>query len=160
MDGGSVGIQEAVAEEGYVKAKLAKTVNAYPVGTLIQVKALDYTSKANSDLIDIVLPNKQMASAKKEDIKLFEAGVYNSEMDIKNNPKTGENKPDKQTEVMDSIIAEIDTQINGLSDLGSSIKEKTTLSTETIELCITELTMYKKSLSAEREHSAQSMVGA
>lgn len=160
MDGGSVGIKEAAAEEGYVKAKLAKAVNTYPEGTPVQIKALDYTSKADGDLIDIVLPNKQIASAKKEDVKLFEAGVYNSEMDIKNNPKTGENKPDKQTELMDSIIAEIDTQLNGLSDLGSLIDNKTTLSTETIELCITELTMYRKSLTAEREHSAGSTVEA
>jgi len=115
-DGSSVGIKEA-AEEGYVKAKISVPIQTYPKDTVVQVKALDYTSKADGDQIDILLPNNKLVSIKKNDVKLFEAGVYNSETDIKNNPKTKENKPDESTGKMDFVLSGIENQIVELCEL-------------------------------------------
>jgi len=156
-DGSSVGIKEA-AEEGYVKAKISVPIQTYPKDTVVQVKALDYTSKADGDQIDILLPNNKLVSIKKNDVKLFEAGVYNSETDIKNNPKTKENKPDESTGKMDFVLSGIENQIVELSELKKMIDEETSFSSETIETCIAELTMYKTSLSTEREKSAGATV--
>ena len=156
-DGATVGIKEA-AEEGYVKAKISVPIQSYPKDTVVQVKALDYTSKADGEQIDILLPNDKLVSIKKDDVKLFEAGVYNSETDIKNNPKTKENKPDEATGRMESVLSGLENQIVELTELKKMIDEETSLSSETIETCIAELTTYKASLSKEKENSAGSMV--
>lgn len=156
-DGATVGIKEA-AEEGYVKAKISVPVQSYPKDTVVQVKALDYTSKADGEQIDILLPNDKLASIKKDDVKLFEAGVYNSETDIKNNPKTKENKPDETTGRMEAVLSGIENQIAELTDLKQMIDSETSLSSETIETCIAELTTYKASLTAEKDQSAGATV--
>jgi hypothetical protein len=121
---------------------------------------LDYTSKADDSLVDVLLPNKKLASVKKADVKLFEAGVYNSETDINNNPKTKENKPDDITGKMDAIVDGLENQIAELSDLKTLISDSTSLSSETIETCIAELTNYRNSLMKEKEQSAQATVEA
>jgi hypothetical protein len=133
-------------------------VQSYPKGTSVQVKALDYTSKADGEQIDILLPNNKLVSVKKDDVKLFEAGVYNSETDIKNNPKTKENKPDELTGNMENVISGLENQIAELTDLMQMIDNNTSLSSETIETCIAELTTYKASLEKERDQSAGAMV--
>jgi hypothetical protein len=151
-DGGTVAIKEE-KQEGYVKAKLSVAVQGVPAGTEVQIKALDYTSKADNENVDIILPNKKLASVKKSNVKLFEAGVYNSETDIKNNPKTDENKPDEVTGKMDNVLVQVENAIAQLQELKITVDEGTSFSSEAIDSCITELTTYKKTLQQERETS-------
>lgn len=151
-DGGTVAIAEK-NEEGYVKAKLTVMSHGVSAGTEVQIKALDYTSKSDSENVNIVLPNKKMATVKKSSIKLFEAGVYNSETDIKNNPKTDENKPDEVTAKLDNVLLEIESVIAHLQELKITIDEGSALSSKAIDSCILELTSYKESLKTEKEIS-------
>ena len=141
-DGVSVAIKE---QEGYVKALLKKS------NTEVQVKALDYTSKA--DGIEVILPGGKIAKVNKSDIKLFEAGVYNSEQDINNNPKTDENKPDNLTGKLDNVLFHVESTIAHLDELRAMIEDTTSLSPESIETCIAELTTYKNTLEKEKNHS-------
>lgn len=143
-DGISVAIKEEAA--GYVKAIL-KTGNVE-----VQVKALDYTSK--NDNIEVIYPGGRIAKVKKSEIKLFEAGVYNSEQDVNNNPKTDENKPDKLTGKLDNVLFHVDSTIAHLDELRAMIEETTSISAKTIESCIAELTSYKETLTKEKELSS------
>lgn len=158
-DGNSVAIKED-KEEGYVYAKISVEVQGVPAGTSVQVKALDYTSKADEEDIDVILPNKKLAQIKKKDVKLFEAGVYNSETDIKNNPKTKENKPDDLTGSLDTVLDGIENLIAEITNLKTSIDSDTKFSSDTLEKCITELNLYKTSLSEEKNLSKQSTLEA
>lgn len=151
-DGGTVAIEEK-NEEGYVKAELTVMSQGVPAGTQIQIKALDYTSKSDSESVNVLLPNKKMAIVKKSSIKLFEAGVYNSQEDIKNNPKTEENKPDEVAAKLDSVLLEIENAIMHLQELKITIDEGSVLSSKAIDTCILELTSYKESLKKEKEIS-------
>jgi hypothetical protein len=157
-DGATVGLKESNAQPGYVKARLSVAVEGVPAGTEVQVKALDYTSKADNEMVDVLLPNKKLASIKKVDVKLFEAGVYNSELDFKNNPKTKENKPDETTGKIDLVMTGIENSLIELQDLAKTIEEDTSLSSETIKTCIAELTNYRNSLAKEKEQSASATV--
>jgi hypothetical protein len=154
----SVAIKEK--EEGYVAAVLAVEAGGLPAGEKVLVKAIDYTSKGNSENIEVVLPGKKSVSVKKSDVKLFEAGVYNSEMDINNNPKTDENKPDGTTEKLQNVLDMVDSTIAHIQELKSAVDEGTSLSSESLEKCITELTTYKQNLQAEAEHSQKAAVSA
>jgi hypothetical protein len=104
------------------------------------------------------MPNGKLASVKKADVKLFEAGVYNSQTDMENNPKTGENKPDDVTGGIDMALDGIENAIANLAELKVSIEESTSFSAETIDKCIAELTSYKTHLSQEKSHSTSASV--
>lgn len=110
--------------------------------------------------MEVILPGKKSVSVKKSDVKLFEAGVYNSETDINNNPKTDENKPDETTEKLQSILDLVDGTIAHLQELKSAVDEGTSLSSESLEKCITELTTYKQNLQSESEYSQKAEVSA
>lgn len=160
-DGATVAIKEASTdEEGYVRAVLGVNSGGYPKNTEIQVKALDYTSKSDSDNLDIILPNKKLASVKKADVKLFEAGVYNSETDIKNNPKTDENKPERLSGQLDVVIDGIENALTTLEEVKTYIETDTTFSSELLNTCLTNLKTYKKTLSQEKETSSSVTVEA
>lgn len=146
-DGASVAIKE---NAGYVKARLKKG------NTEVQVKALDYTSKEEN--IEVIYPGGKIGKVKKSDIELFEAGVYNSEQDINNNPKTDENKPDDTTGKLDNVLFHVESTIAHLDELRAMIEETTSLSPESIETCIAELTSYKTTLEKEKSHSNASNV--
>jgi hypothetical protein len=158
-DGATVAIKEE-KEEGYVNAKIGVEVQGVPAGTTVQIKALDYTSKADNDNIDIILPNKKLAQVKKKDVKLFEAGVYNSETDMKNNPKTKENQPDEVTGKLDTVLDGVENLLAELTELKTVVDSDTKFSSETLEKCIAELNTYKKSLSEEKTLSNSSTLEA
>jgi hypothetical protein len=94
-----------------------------------------------------------MASVKKSDVKLFEAGVYNSETDINNNPKTDENTPDDITGKMDNFLFHVESAIGQLQELKTMIEETSSISADSIETCIAELTNYRNNLEKEKTHS-------
>jgi hypothetical protein len=156
-DGATVAIKEK-KEEGYVKAKLSVAIQGVPAGTDVQIKALDYTSKSDDDMIDVILPSNKLAQVKKADVKLFEAGVYNSETDIKNNPKTKENQPDEISGKLDTILDGVENSLAELSELKIFIDENTKISSDTIEKCIAELNNYKKTLTEEKTQSNSATV--
>jgi hypothetical protein len=158
-DGATVAIKEE-KEEGYVNAKIGVEVQGVPAGTTVQIKALDYTSKADGDNIDIILPNKKLAQVKKKDVKLFEAGVYNSETDMKNNPKTKENQPDEVTGKLDTVLDGVENLLAELTELKTIVDSDTKFSSDTLEKCIAELNTYKKSLSEEKTLSNSATVEA
>jgi len=151
-----VAIQEK--EEGYVGAVVSVTIPGYPTNTKVQLKALDYTSKGDEDQIEVILPNGKPASVKKADVKLFEAGVYNSQTDMEKNPKTGENKPDNVTGNIEMALDGIENAIANLAELKVSIEDSTSFSAETIDKCIAELTSYKTHLNQEKSHSTLASV--
>jgi hypothetical protein len=158
-DGATVAIKEEI-EEGYVKAKLSVAVQGVPAGTDVQIKALDYTSKSDDDQIDVILPDNKLAQVKKAVVKLFEAGVYNSEKDIKNNPKTKENKPDEISGKLDTVLDGVENALAEISELKTFIDSNTKFSSDTLEKCIAELKMYKKTLTEEKTLSNSATVEA
>ena len=109
-------------------------------------------------MVDVVLPNGKISQVKKADVKLFESGVYNSETDIKNNPKTEENKPDEITGKLDTLLDGVENALVELSGLKTFIDEGTKFSSETIEKCIAELKSYKKTLTEEQKQSKAATV--
>jgi hypothetical protein len=129
-----------------------------PSGSRVQINAMDYTSSAEDDDISVILPNKKIVNVKKKDVKLFEAGVYNSQEDIANNPKTGENRSDKIAAVLDAVIDGVENALASLQSVKETIHNSASISEETLEKCIAELTSYKQSLVKEKENSNQTAV--
>lgn len=127
------------------------------------MKAVDYTSKGEEELIDIIVDGTKTQIQKKfiEDPKLSErelneVGVYNSENDIFSNPKTGENKPDELTGFASKLIDSVNEIIGNLTELKTSVEENSKLSFDSLGVCIAELQSYVKSLDEELKLSSQS----
>jgi hypothetical protein len=127
------------------------------------MKAVDYTSKGDDDLIDIVVNDVKTKIQKKfiDDPKLtekelFEIGVYNSENDISANPKTGENKPDELTGFTSALTDSLNSIISSLSELKASVEKNSKLSCDSFNICIDELQSYVNTLDSESEISSQS----
>lgn len=130
-------------------------------GQPVMIKALDFTSKGETDDVLIRLENgKEITLQKKflEPAELFEYGVYNSEMDVNNNPKTGENTPDKVGAVVDRLTERIREITHSLDELVLFVKDNSSLSHESLDKCISELTSYVKSLEDESKQAASSIV--
>lgn len=87
--------------------------------------------------------------------ELNEIGVYNSETDSSNNPKTGENTPDELTGFVEKLIDSVSNVSAALSEIKATMEENSNLSTELINGCIDSLQQYVKSLQDEQETSAQ-----
>jgi len=92
------------------------------------------------------------------DVKLNETGVYNSETDKENNPKTGENKPDELTGMVSKLMDSVAGVIGSLEDIKDMVEENSSLSYTALETCIAELQSYVKSLQDESDISAQASV--
>jgi hypothetical protein len=128
------------------------------------VKAIDYTSKGDDDDISILLGGTKSTKIKKkfltnvlvEKRKLNEVGVYNSETDIKQNPKTDDNTPDELTGFLSSLRESIEHVLSSLNDIKSSVMDNSDLSYDSLDICMSELKSYLKSLSDESEVSASS----
>jgi len=86
--------------------------------------------------------------------KLIEYGVYNSETDIKANPKSGENKPDELTGFISKLTDSVKSIIGDLKDLKKSVEENSKLSYDSIDICMSELQSYLQSLEVEAGESA------
>lgn len=126
------------------------------------MKAVDYTSKGDEDLVDIIVDGSKTQIKKKfiEDPKLSETelneiGVYNSENDIAANPKTGENKPDELTGFVTKLTDSVNGIIGSLVELKAAVEENSKLSFDSLDVCIAELQSYVKSLDEEAEISSQ-----
>jgi len=153
-DGATVGISEAI---GFVKGIVSKDSGSDLAGQTVMVKAVDYTSKGDEDMIEISVDNKKEKIKKKyitDIIKLNEIGVYNTETDTNNNPKTKENIPDELTGFVENLIDSVNHVVASLSEIKKLVNENSSLSSEAIDKCVAELQSYSKSLSEESEVSA------
>jgi hypothetical protein len=125
------------------------------------IKAIDFTSKSDTDDVLIRLENGKETTVQKkyvEPVELFETGVYNSEMDVNNNPKTDENTPDKVGAVVDRLTERIKEITFSLEELVLFVKDNSSLSHDSLDKCISELTSYVKSLEDESKQAASSIV--
>jgi hypothetical protein len=86
--------------------------------------------------------------------KLIEYGVYNSETDTQSNPKTGENKPDQLTGFVSGLSDSVKAIISDITELKKTVEENSELSFDSLDICVSELTSYLKSLDTESEVSA------
>jgi hypothetical protein len=159
QDGGSVGVREA---KQYVKGKIG--VNGGGAGlvpdTEIMINALDFTKGGDEDSIEIIHGDTKLKVKKAFIVptELFEAGVYNSEIDVNNNPKTGENTPDAVGAVIDRLTERIKEIVSTLEELQLFVKDNSALSHESLDKCIAELNTYVKSLETETEEGASTII--
>jgi hypothetical protein len=105
-----------------------------------------------------MIDGTQKTHIKKKHLKLNEVGVYNSENDITNNPKTGENKPDELTGFLAGLTDSVNGIIGELVELRKSVEENSSLSFDSLDVCVAELQSYVKSLDDESEISSASNV--
>lgn len=142
----------------YVPARIKNTYTDTQLASKpCLVKSIDYTSKGDADKIEIMIGEQKFMIEKKfvTDVKLNETGVYNSETDKENNPKTGENKPDELTGMVSKLIDSVAGVIGSLEDIKDMVEENSSLSYTALETCIAELQSYVKSLEDESDVSAQ-----
>jgi len=121
------------------------------------IKALDFTSKGDNDDVTITYDGGKQAKVKKKFLapaELFETGVYNSETDTNTNPKTGENAPDKTGAVIDRLSERLKEIVNSLDELRLFVKDNSSISHETLDSCITDLTAYVQGLDEEGKETS------
>ena len=159
-DGLTVGLKEA---NDFIGGELKKKIKSQYAGKSIKFKSIDYTSKGDDESMEVILDDGSKIMVKKDDIlpprlserELNEIGVYNSETDTANNPKTGENKPDELTGFVEKLINSVDSVSAALEEIKATMEDNSNLSTEVINGCISSLQQYVKSLHDEQESSAQ-----
>jgi hypothetical protein len=83
--------------------------------------------------------------------ELNEYGVYNSETDINNNPKSGENKPGEMVSFFGKVIERLNGVKEQLTEIKDMIKENDSISPKSVETCIAEIDTYIKSLEDETQ---------
>jgi len=120
-----------------------------PANSITKTKGISEPSK--SDPTKIVSQFDGMSVAIEEKKELNEYGVYNSETDINNNPKTGENKPAELTAFFGKVIERLKDITTQLAEVNDMIKENDSISPKSIEICVAELETYVKSLEDESE---------
>ncbi len=150
IDGATVGVKEA---KEFVKAKLVKDAPGLRAGENVMMKALDYTSKSAEDQVVIKVNGKTTTIKKNflQPLELFETGVYNSETDLHSNPKTSENKPDKNSSLFSSISDKSAEILYGLKELRTFVKDNSKLSHEVFDRAISDIESYISSLESESE---------
>jgi hypothetical protein len=124
------------------------------------IKALDFTSKGDDEEVEVMHGDTHLKIKKNlvEPTELFETGVYNSETDINSNPKTGENTPDKVGAVIDRLTERINETISSLEELQLFVKDNSSLSHESLDKCIAELSSYVKALEQETKDGASVII--
>ena len=124
------------------------------------IKALDFTKGGDDDLVDVMHGNTHLKIKKSlvEPTELFETGVYNSETDVNSNPKTGENTPDKVGAVIDRLTERINEIVSSLEELQLFVKDNSSLSHESLDKCIAELSSYVKALEDETNDGASVII--
>jgi len=149
-----VGLKES---DEYVKGKLSKDFPGAGAGEEVLVKAVEFTSGGDQDEVAIMLGGSKKFKVLKKYIeipKLIEYGVYNSETDTQTNPKTGENKPDQLTGFVSGLSDSVKGIISDIAELKKTVEENSELSFDSLDICVSELTAYLKSLDVETEVSA------
>jgi len=132
------------------------TYNGKEAGSIIQINALDFTRKGDEDLITIKLTDNTISSIKKKYVtptELFEYGVYNSEMDVNSNPKTGENAPDITTALVNRVTERLQEITHSINEIILFIKDNSSLSHESLDKCVSEINSYVSSLESEKQDS-------
>jgi hypothetical protein len=99
-----------------------------------------------------------MTVAVEEKKELNEYGVYNSETDINNNPKSGENKPGELVSFFGKVIERLNGIKDQLSEVKDMIKDNDSISPKSVESCIAEIETYVKSLEDETKNANSSGV--
>lgn len=158
-DGNSVDLKEGQSE--YVKGKIDKSAGIQGAGQEILVNALDYTSKGDNQDIEIMLPgNKKIYVPKKyiTGVELNEYGVYNSETDVNNNVKTKENVPSLENKIVASVIERVKETIGSLGEIRQSVEKETSISFDSIDIAVHELSTYISSLEEELGNLAKTNV--
>lgn len=129
-------------------------------GTQLMIRAIDFTKGGDDDNVAIQINGKNSQLKKKflKPTELFETGVYNSQTDAENNPKTGENTPDAAQVVIDRLTERIKEIVSTLDELRLFVKDNSSLSHESLDSCITELSAYVKSMEDESKEGSASSV--
>lgn len=125
------------------------------------IKALDFTKKGDEDNILILHNDGKTIQVKKkfvEPTELFEIGVYNSEMDVIANPKTDENKPDAVGAVINRLSERLKEITHSLEEMRLFVKDNSSLSHDSLDKCINELSSYLKSLDEEVKNGSSAIV--
>lgn len=127
------------------------------------MKALDFTSRGNNDNVEIIYGAGKKKLIKKKYLQpidvlerknLYETGVYNSETDVKSNPKTSENKPDKSSGLLAAIGDKAGEILYGLEDLKTFIQDNSNISHDFIDNTISDFKSFLTSIEKESEISA------
>lgn len=129
-------------------------------GTEIMINALDFTKGGDEDSVEIIHGDTKLKVKKVFIVptELFETGVYNSEMDVNSNPKTGENTPDKVGAVIDRLTERINEIVSSLEELQLFVKDNSSLSHDSLDKCIAELSSYVKALEDETNDGASVII--
>jgi hypothetical protein len=124
------------------------------------IKAIDFTSKGDDEEVEVMHGDTRLKIKKSlvEPTELFETGVYNSETDVNSNPKTGENTPDKVGAVIDRLTERINEIVSSLEELQLFVKDNSSLSHESLDKCINELSSYVKALEDETNDGASVII--
>ena len=125
------------------------------------IKALDFTKKGDEDNILILHNDGKTIQVKKkfvEPTELFEIGVYNSEMDVIANPKTDENKPDAVGAVINRLSERLKEITHSLEEMRLFVKDNSSLSHDSLDKCINELSSYLKSLDEEVKNGSSAII--
>jgi hypothetical protein len=124
------------------------------------IKAIEFTKGGDEDDVTVQYKGQSLKLKKKfiEPTELFETGVYNSQTDTENNPKTGENTPDAVQAVIDRVSERIKEIISTLDELRLFVKDNSNLSHESIDSSITELSTYIKSMEDEGKQASSGSV--
>jgi hypothetical protein len=127
---------------------------------MVLIYALDFTNGGDNDQVKIKVDGKTTKIKKSalEPTELFEYGVYNSETDSQNNPKTKENTPDKVGAVVSRLSERLKEITSTLDELRLFVKDNSTLSHDSLDKCISELNFYVKSLEEESKEISSSTV--
>jgi len=121
------------------------------------VKATDYTTKGDNDEVEIMVGGSEKATILKkfltnvlvEGRELNEYGVYNSENDVNNNVKTGENEPSDEQGFIMKLSDSVKHIIGTLEEVKTTVREESKVSFDSIDVAIAELSSYVKSLEDE-----------
>jgi hypothetical protein len=150
IDGATVGVKEA---KDYVKGvvKIEDPAAGEYAGKIVQIYALDFTKKGENENIKVKVDGKtaEIKKSALEPTELFEYGVYNSETDTTNNPKTDENKPDVVGAVISRLSERLKEITSSLDELRLFVKDNSSLSHDSLDTCIQELGLYLKGLEEE-----------
>jgi hypothetical protein len=122
---------------------------------------LDFTKRGDNELITIKDKSGKERKVKKdliEPTELFETGVYNSETDTNNNPKTGENTPDKVGAVVNRLSERLREIVASLDELRLFVKDNSSLSHASLDTCISEINTYISSLEDESKQISSESV--
>jgi hypothetical protein len=153
IDGASVDLKEA---KEYVAGKILKTYVGKESGKPVQIKALEFTRKGDEEFISVIHSDSTVGSIQKKYLaptELFEYGVYNSEMDVKSNPKTGENAPDLDAAVVGRVTERLKEIAFSINDIILFVKDNSSLSHDSLDKCVNEINSYISSLENEKQDS-------